>query len=96
MEKMCPRHYVIVVHGIGEQKENETATEVVHRFAEARHREGDIQYENLLPSYLSAQSIRRGGMGGRNSTGFPLTPILTPASSTEVPPPRPPARTFAL
>ena len=63
MGRMHPRHYVIVVHGIGEQKENETATAVVHRFAEARHPKEGIQYENLLPSYLSAQSIRRGGMG---------------------------------
>ena len=76
MEKMHPRHYVIVVHGIGEQKENETATEVVHRFAEARHPKEGIQYENLLPSYLSAQSIRRGGMGHGWSefNGIPVDP----------------------
>ena len=76
MGKMHPRHYVIVVHGIGEQKENETATAVVHRFAEARHPEEGIQYENLLPSYLSAQSIRRGGMGHGWSEfkGIPVLP----------------------
>ena len=62
MDKLKPRHYVIVVHGIGEQKVNETATEVVHRFAEVRHPNRAIRYENLLPSYLSAQSVRRGDM----------------------------------
>lgn len=33
------RHYIIVVHGMGEQKINVTAPPVVERFAEARHRE---------------------------------------------------------
>ena len=57
------RHYVIVVHGIGEQKQNTTAPEVVHRFAEVRQEKPAGYYRNLLPSYLSAQSVRRGGMG---------------------------------
>ena len=76
MDKLKPRHYVIVVHGISEQKVNETATEVVHRFAEVRHPNRAIRYENLLPSYLSAQSVRRGGMGHSWSefNGIPVDP----------------------
>jgi len=71
-----PRHYVIVVHGIGEQKVNETTTEVVHRFAEVRHDEQADYYKNLLPSYLSALSVRRGGTGHGWSefNGIPVVP----------------------
>jgi len=35
MATLLCRHYVIVVHGIGDQKLNGTTTPVVHRFAEA-------------------------------------------------------------
>ncbi len=35
------RHYIIVVHGMGEQKINVTAPPVVERFAEARHKTSD-------------------------------------------------------
>ena len=61
-----PRHYIIVVHGIGEQKLNETTTPVVHRFSEARQKkEGGYfkNFKNLLPAFLSAQSVRQGGKG---------------------------------
>ena len=85
------RHYIIVVHGIGEQKQNETATEVVHRFAEVRQEKPAGYYKNLLPSYLSAQSVRRGGMGHGWSEfdGIPVDPASytgdfdgTPATET--------------
>ena len=33
-------HYVLVVHGIGEQKKNETVLPVIQRFAEARREAG--------------------------------------------------------
>ena len=77
-----PRHYVIVVHGIGEQKVNETTTEVVHRFAEVRHDKQADYYKNLLPSYLSALSVRRGGTGHGWSefNGIPVDP--DPAKGT--------------
>ena len=73
------RHYIIVVHGIGEQKLNETTTPVVHRFAEARQKkEGGIfkNFKNLLPSYLSAQSVQQGGKGHGWSefNGIPIDP----------------------
>ena len=58
-----PRHYIIVVHGIGEQKLNETTTPVVHRFAEARKEKAKSHFKNLLPSYLSAQSVQQSGKG---------------------------------
>ena len=75
-DKNRRRHYVIVVHGIGEQKLNETTTEVVHRFAEVRRGETAGSYGNLLPSYLSAQSVRRSGMGHGWSefNGIPVNP----------------------
>ena len=61
------RGYVIVVHGIGEQKHNETATAVVHRFAEVlaevHQHPPPKPGQSLVPSYLSAQSVRRGGLG---------------------------------
>ena len=66
MSAQNPRHYIIVVHGMGEQKHNETAPEVVQRFAEVRHKDKKdkiIQYRHLLPANLSGQSIRRRGMG---------------------------------
>ena len=46
------RHYIVVVHGIGEQKLNETTTPVVPRFAEVRNHKQEGHYKNLLPSCL--------------------------------------------
>ncbi|MFQ5882139.1 MAG: hypothetical protein ACE5I9_06670 [Candidatus Methylomirabilales bacterium] len=76
-----PRHYIIVVHGMGEQKQNATAPEVVHRFAEVRWKdrhpdEKARQYQNLLPANLSGQSIRRRGTGHGWSefNGIPIGP----------------------
>ena len=42
------RHYIVVVHGIGEQKLNETTTPVVHRFAEVRNKKVPGHHKNLL------------------------------------------------
>ncbi len=80
MEEQKPRkarHYVIVVHGIGEQKINQTATEVVHRFAEVRQRQPAGHYKNLLPADLSGQSVRRrqGGHGWSEFEGIPVDPV---------------------
>ncbi|MEE9187229.1 MAG: hypothetical protein V3U10_04245 [Bacteroidota bacterium] len=77
-----PRRYVIVVHGIGEQKANETATEVVHRFAEVRQRKPGGYFKNLLPSYLSAQSVRRGGTG-HGWSEFAGIPGVDPGKATD-------------
>jgi len=68
------RHYVIVVHGIGEQNLNETTTPVVHRFAEVRNPRKAEELNLLLPAYLSAQSVRGRGLGHRWSEfeGIPL------------------------
>ena len=52
-----PRHYVVVVHGIGEQKLNETIPPVVQRFAEVRQNKQD-KYEIILPATQSSQSVR--------------------------------------
>lgn len=73
---MGVRHYVVVVHGMGEQKLNQTTTPVVHRFAEARRWEKEGHFKHLLPSYLSAQSVRQGGKGHGWSEfqGIPLCP----------------------
>ncbi len=40
--------YVVVVHGIGEQRKNETVINVVNRFAEARRRAGDKDNRDVL------------------------------------------------
>lgn len=72
-----PRHYIIVVHGIGEQRYNETTVEVVHRFAEARsHTGGPRPLAGLMPADLSSQSIRRagGGYGWSEFRGIPVNP----------------------
>ncbi len=76
MPASSPRHYVIVVHGIGEQKQNATAYEVVHRFAEIRQGKSPGYYRSLLPATLSTQSIRRRGTGHGWSefTGIPVDP----------------------
>lgn len=85
------RHYIIVVHGIGDQKLNETTTPVVHRFAEALRASGNTKScEVLLPAYLSAQSVRRRGKGHRWSEfrGIPVdgqaaTPPFDGAPATD-------------
>lgn len=68
------RHYVIVVHGMGVQKESETAFEVIHRFAEVRNGQ-PITYRNLLPPTLSSQSVLSGkGHGWAEFRGIPVDP----------------------
>ncbi len=53
-----PRHYIIVVHGIGEQKLNTTIPPLVHRFAEVRQKKSDNFYEVILPATQSSHSVR--------------------------------------
>ena len=72
-----PRHYIVVVHGIGDQKLNETTTPVVHRFAEVRNNNRSGHYKNLLPSYLSAQSVKQGGKG-HGWSEFNGIPVVQP------------------
>lgn len=72
-----PRHYIIVVHGIGEQRHNETTVEVVNRFAAARAKEkSTTPYRALLPANLSSLSMRRAGTGHGWSEfkGVPVDP----------------------
>ena len=74
--KLGRRHYILVVHGIGEQKVNQTTTPVVHRFAEVRQNKAQGHFKNLIPSYLSAQSVRQGraGHGWSEFEGIPVDP----------------------
>ncbi len=76
MDESPRRHYIIVVHGIGEQKLNETTTPLIHRFAEARNNKEEGYYRNLLPAHLSAQSVRKRGLGHGWSEfeGIPVSP----------------------
>ena len=53
-----PRHYIIVVHGIGEQKLNTTIPPLVHRFAEVRQKKNEKFYEIILPATQSSHSVR--------------------------------------
>jgi hypothetical protein len=72
-----PRHYIVVVHGMGEQRHNETTVEVVHRFATARAtNEPESPYAALLPASLSSLSMRRkgGGYGWSEFQGIPVDP----------------------
>lgn len=72
-----PRHYIIVVHGIGEQRHNETTVEVVNRFATARAKPTpEFPYAALLPGTLSSLSMRRkgGGQGWSEFEGIPVEP----------------------
>jgi len=72
-----PRHYIIVVHGIGEQRHNDTTVEVVNRFATARATpEPGSPYAGLLPASLSSLSMRRkgGGQGWSEYKGIPVEP----------------------
>ena len=76
-----PRHYIVVVHGIGEQRHNETTVEVVHRFAEVR--KGDSpDLAGLMPADLSSQSIRESG-GGHSWSEFRGIPV-DPAGNTGI------------
>ncbi len=68
-----PRHYIVVVHGIGEQRHNETTVEVVHRFAEARNAKS-MNLAGLMPADLSSQSIREAG-GGHSWSEFRGIPV---------------------
>ena len=75
------RHYIIVVHGIGEQKLNETTTPLIHRFAEERNKKPAGFYKNLLPSYLSAQAVRGAkdkGHGWSEFEGILVDPPIGP------------------
>ena len=76
MSETSRRHYVIVVHGIGEQKLNQTTTPLIHRFAEVRNDKPGRYYNNLVPAYLSAQSVHRRGLGHGWSefNGIPVSP----------------------
>ena len=75
------RHYIVVVHGIGEQRPNENVTSVVIRFAEQRdEKKADAEDENdyryVIQSNLSSQSVRAGGAGHGWSEfkGIPVNP----------------------
>lgn len=52
------RHYVVVAHGIGEQKLNTTIPPVVQRFAEVRQKHSKNTYKFIIPASLSSQSVR--------------------------------------
>lgn len=52
------RHYVVVAHGIGDQKLNTTIPSVVQRFAEVRQKHSKNTYEFVIPASLSSQSVR--------------------------------------
>ncbi len=72
-----PRHYIVVVHGIGEQRHNEATVEVVNRFATARAKDKPQRpYAGLLPASLSSLSMRRkgGGQGWSEYRGIPVDP----------------------
>ncbi len=53
-----PRHYIIVVHGIGDQKLSETLPPVVNRFAEVRQGRKENFFDIVLPATLSSHSVR--------------------------------------
>lgn len=55
---LTQRHYIVVVHGIGNQKLNTTIPPVVHRFAEVRQKKNEKFYQILLPASLSSQTVR--------------------------------------
>lgn len=74
---MGPRHYVVVIHGMGEQKLNETAVNVALRFAEVRagHRKPVYAYR-VLRTHMSSQSVRpaTGGPGWAEFDAIPVDP----------------------
>lgn len=53
-----PRHYIVVAHGMGEQKINTTIPPVVQRFAEVRQNQKENSCNIIIPSTLSSQSVR--------------------------------------
>jgi len=72
-----PRHYIVVVHGMGEQRHNENTVEVVNRFATARaKKKPERSYAALLPGSLSSVSMRRkdGGHCWSEFEGIPVEP----------------------
>lgn len=72
-----PRHYIVVVHGMGEQRHNENTVEVVNRFATARaNPKPEFAYAALLPGSLSSLSMRQNGRGHGWSEfeGIPVDP----------------------
>ncbi len=72
-----PPHYIITVHGIGKQAENEKALEVLQRFAEVRQGKSHLpRYRALLPANLSSYSVRRkgNGPGWSEFRGIPVDP----------------------
>jgi len=71
------RHYIIVVHGMGEQKCNVTAPPVVEHFA--AHRNPALSPEEIsriLPATLSQQTLRNDGIGHgwAEFNGIPINP----------------------
>ncbi len=72
-----PPHFIVVVHGIGEQAYSQTTVDVVHRFAEVRQGAlGGTRFQALLPANISSQSIRRvgKGYGWAEFRGIPVNP----------------------
>ena len=60
---MSRRHYIVVVHGMGEQTLNATVPPVVQRFAEVRLGKDVDELTTLLPANISGQAIRQKGAG---------------------------------
>lgn len=52
-----PGHYIVAVHGMGEQKLNTTIPPIIHRFAEVRQNKPEGYYDILLPASQSSQSV---------------------------------------
>ena len=78
---MQPRHYVLVIHGIGEQQLNETAVAVALRFAEVRAGLRKPQeLDRILRTHMSAQSVRRvgSGPGWSEFADIPVDPATAP------------------
>ncbi|MFQ5481377.1 MAG: hypothetical protein ACE5ER_01360, partial [Nitrospinaceae bacterium] len=57
--------YIVVVHGIGEQRKNETILNVVNRFAEARQDLSEKEMKNILTLG------RATGQTGKDLKNFP-------------------------
>ncbi|NTU91591.1 MAG: hypothetical protein HGA60_06720 [Chlorobiaceae bacterium] len=52
-----PSHYIVAVHGMGEQKLNTTIPPIIHRFAEIRQNKPEGYFDILLPASQSSQSV---------------------------------------
>ena len=82
------RHYIIVVHGMGEQKTSDTAPPVIERIAAARRRkqtssDSDKQKHSggvVLPASISEQTVRNDGKGHGwvEFDGIPVDPGEVP------------------